>query len=150
MEEAIRLSVENVAERIGGPFGAVVVRDGKIIATGTNRVTTDNDPTAHAEMVAIRNACAVLGTFQLDDCDIYSSCEPCPMCLSAIYWARPRALYYANTKEDAALINFDDHFIYDEIAKPLLERNIFTQQYMRNEALEAFRLWEKSPDKIDY
>lgn len=150
MEAAIRLSLQNVEEGIGGPFGAVVVRGGQIIATGTNRVTTDNDPTAHAEVVAIRNACTVLKTFQLDDCEIYSSCEPCPMCLSAIYWARPRALYYANTKEDAASINFDDAFIYEEIAKPLAERRIFTRQYMRNEALKAFQFWETNPDKIDY
>ncbi len=150
MEEAIRLSIQNVQERIGGPFGAVIVKDGEIIARGTNRVTLDNDPTAHAEVVAIREACKVLGNFQLNNCIIYSSCEPCPMCLSAIFWARPLALYFANSKEDAALIHFDDAFIYHQIVKPLEERGIYTRQMMREEALEAFRLWSSSVDKIEY
>ena len=115
MREAIRLSIENVESGRGGPFGAVVVKDGVIIARGANEVTSTNDPTAHAEVVAIRNACKALGTYQLEGCEIYTSCEPCPMCLGAIYWARPDKMYYGNTKEDAAAIQFDDHFIYQEI-----------------------------------
>lgn len=150
MQEAIRLSVNNVEEGKGGPFGAVVVKDGKIIARGVNQVTATNDPTAHAEVVAIRNACAVLKTFQLDGCDIYASCEPCPMCLAAIYWARPAKLFYANSKEDAAAINFDDRFIYEEIAKPVAERKLFSQQILREEALEAFQKWSKSSIKTGY
>lgn len=150
MKEAIRLSINNVEEGKGGPFGAVVVKDGKIIARGVNQVTSNNDPTAHAEVVAIRNACTTLNTFQLDDCEIYTSCEPCPMCLGAIYWARPAKLYYANTKEDAAFINFDDKFIYDEIALPVEKRKLFTKQILRSEALEAFKKWEQSAIKKDY
>lgn len=150
MKEAIRLSINNVVEGKGGPFGAVVVKDGKIIARGVNQVTSNNDPTAHAEVVAIRNACATLNTFQLDDCEIYTSCEPCPMCLGAIYWARPAKLYYANTKEDAAFINFDDKFIYEEIALPVEKRKLFTKQILRSEALEAFKKWEQSAIKKDY
>ena len=150
MQEAIRLSVANVEEGKGGPFGAVVVKDGKIIAWGANEVTATNDPTAHAEVVAIRKACQVLNTFQLDDCEIYTSCEPCPMCLGAIYWARPSKLYYANSKEDAASINFDDQFIYEEIAKPIGERKLFTRQIMRSEALEAFKKWADSSIKQEY
>lgn len=150
MQEAIRLSVSNVAEGRGGPFGAVVVKDGKIIARGVNQVTTNNDPTAHAEVVAIRNACMVLNTFQLDGCEIYTSCEPCPMCLGAIYWARPAKLFYANSKEDATAIDFDDQFIYEELAKPVAERKLFTRQILREEALEAFTKWRESTDKISY
>ncbi|MBX2933087.1 MAG: nucleoside deaminase [Ferruginibacter sp.] len=150
MKEAIRLSINNVVEGKGGPFGAVVVKDGKIIARGVNQVTSNNDPTAHAEVVAIRNACATLNTFQLDGCEIYTSCEPCPMCLGAIYWARPAKLYYANTKEDAAFINFDDKFIYEEIALPVEKRKLFTKQILRSEALEAFKKWEQSAIKKDY
>ncbi|MBS1638691.1 MAG: nucleoside deaminase [Bacteroidetes bacterium] len=150
MQEAIRLSVENVTQGKGGPFGAVVVKDGKIIARGTNSVTTLNDPTAHAEVVAIREACKVLGSFQLIGCEIYTSCEPCPMCLGAVYWARPDKLYYANTKQDAAAIDFDDNFIYEEIAKPINQRKLFTQQLMRNEALQAFKKWGESNIKIEY
>lgn len=150
MQEAIRLSVANVQENKGGPFGAVVVKDGKIIARGANCVTSHNDPTAHAEVVAIREACKVLNTFQLTGCEIYASCEPCPMCLAAIYWARPDKLYYANSKEDAASIDFDDNFIYEEIAKPVNERKLFTQQIMREEALEAFEKWKTSVNKIEY
>ena len=150
MKEAIRLSINNVEEGKGGPFGAVVVKDGKIIARGVNQVTSNNDPTAHAEVVAIRNACATLNTFQLDDCEIYTSCEPCPMCLGAIYWARPAKLYYANTKEDAAFINFDDKFIYEEIALPVEKRKLFTKQILRSEALVAFKKWEQSTIKKDY
>lgn len=150
MQEAIRLSVSNVETGTGGPFGAVVVKDGKIIARGVNQVTTTNDPTAHAEVVAIRNACAVLNSFQLDDCEIYASCEPCPMCLGAIYWARPDKLFYANTKEDATAIRFDDQFIYEEIARPVNERKLFTRQIMRDEALLAFKKWAASETKTEY
>ena len=150
MQEAIKLSIANVTEGKGGPFGAVVVKDGKIIARGANSVTSTNDPTAHAEVVAIRNACKELNSFQLDDCDIYTSCEPCPMCLGAIYWARPARLFYANTKVDAADIQFDDQFIYEEIARPVSERKLFTKQLLRDEALEAFNLWKDSNAKVEY
>jgi guanine deaminase len=150
MLEAIRLSINNVEEGKGGPFGAVVVKDGKIIARGVNQVTLSNDPTAHAEVVAIRNACKILNTFQLTGCEIYTSCEPCPMCLGAIYWARPDKLFYANSKEDAAAIQFDDQFIYEEIAKPVAERKLFTRQILRDEAMEAFKKWSESTSKIEY
>lgn len=150
MKEAIQLSIENVTQGKGGPFGAVVVKDGKIIARGANSVTTNNDPTAHAEVMAIREACKILKTFQLTGCEIYTSCEPCPMCLGAIYWARPDKLFYANTKQDAAAIEFDDNFIYDEISKPIHERKLFTQQLMREKALEAFNKWSESQIKMEY
>ncbi len=150
MQEAIQLSVQNVVEKKGGPFGAVVVKDGKIIARGTNQVTATNDPTAHAEVVAIREACRVLGDFQLKGCEIYASCEPCPMCLGAIYWARPDKLFFANTKKDAAAIGFDDDFIYRELALPLENRRLFTIQLMRDQAVEAFNKWQESPLKIQY
>jgi guanine deaminase len=150
MQEAIRLSIENVTSGNGGPFGAVIVKDGKIIARGANQVTSSNDPTAHAEVVAIRNACKELGSFQLEGCEIYTSCEPCPMCLGAIYWARPDKMYFANTKKDAADILFDDQFIYDEIEIPFEGRKLVTAQMMREEALEAFRLWSDSINKIEY
>lgn len=150
MREAIRLSIENVESGNGGPFGAVVVKDGKIIARGANQVTSTNDPTAHAEVVAIRKACEVLGSFQLDGCEIYTSCEPCPMCLGAIYWARPDKIYYANTKEDAAEISFDDQFIYEELDRPISERKLFTEQMLRDEALMAFKKWSESSDKVEY
>lgn len=150
MHEAIRLSIDNVESGKGGPFGCVVVKDGRIIARGANEVTSTNDPTAHAEVVAIRKACQALGSFQLDDCEIYCSCEPCPMCLGAIYWARPKAIYYANTKSDAAAIDFDDAFIYDELERPVGERRLFTKQLMREEALIAFEKWRASPRKIEY
>lgn len=150
MKEAIRLSIANVEEGKGGPFGAVVVKDGKIIARGVNMVTTNNDPTAHAEVVAIREACKILNSFQLDGCEVYTTCEPCPMCLGAIYWARPDKLYYANSKEDAAAIQFDDQFIYEEIAKPFSERKLFTKQILRDEALIAFDKWSKSTTKTEY
>jgi tRNA(Arg) A34 adenosine deaminase TadA len=150
MSEAIRLSISNVEEGKGGPFGAVIVKNGVIIARGANSVTSTNDPTAHAEVVAIRNACTALGTFNLDGCEIYTSCEPCPMCLGAIYWARPDKMYYGNSKEDAALIEFDDQFIYEEMAKPISERKLFTQQIMRTEALEAFNKWSSNIKKIQY
>jgi tRNA(Arg) A34 adenosine deaminase TadA len=150
MQEAIRLSIANVEEGQGGPFGAVVVKDGKIIARGVNKVTAHNDPTAHAEVVAIREACKALKSFQLDGCEIYTSCEPCPMCLGAIYWARPDKLYYANSKEDAAAIQFDDKFIYEEIAKPVDQRKLFTKQMLREEAMAAFDKWAKSTNKTEY
>ncbi len=150
MREAIQLSVLNVLNRKGGPFACVIVKDGKVIGRGTNLVTSTNDPTAHAEIVAIRNACKELSSFQLDGCDIYTTCEPCPMCLSAIYWARPRHIFYANSKFDAAKINFDDQFIYEEIAKPADARKIPATQVLREEALEAFELWFKLDNKIQY
>ncbi|WP_420581544.1 nucleoside deaminase [Reichenbachiella sp.] len=150
MREAIRLSIENVESNTGGPFGAVVVKDGEIIARGKNLVTSCNDPTAHAEVVAIRKACKVLDTFQLDGCEIYTSCEPCPMCLGAIYWARPDQLYFANTKSDAAAINFDDQFIYEELARPIAERKLFTRQLLKEEAQMAFKKWAERTDKLEY
>ena len=150
MAEAIRLSIQSVREGQGGPFGAVVVRDGVIIGTGANQVTSVNDPTAHAEIVAIRAACAALGTFQLNGCVIYTSCEPCPMCLGAIYWARPDAVYYANTQEDAAAIGFDDAFLYHELSLPAAERKLPLRQMMRDEALIAFGEWAAKTDRIRY
>jgi guanine deaminase len=150
MREAIRLSIENVESGKGGPFAAVIVKDGKIIATGVNEVTSSNDPTAHAEVVAIRNACKTLNSFQLDDCEIYCSCEPCPMCLGAIYWARATNIYFANTKEDAAAVDFDDKFIYDEIDLSYTGRKLATQQLLREEALVAFEKWKTSPLKMKY
>ena len=150
MQEAIKLSIDNVKLGKGGPFGAVVVKDGKIIATGVNGVTTSNDPTAHAEVVAIRNACKALNSFQLSGCEIYTSCEPCPMCLGAIYWARPDKWYYGNSKTDAAAINFDDSFIYDELVIPHDQRKIPAIQFMQAEAQEAFKLWTQSEIKIEY
>ena len=149
MRRAVELSIENVNNG-GGPFGAVIVKDGEIIAEGANRVTANNDPTAHAEVTAIRAACAKLGTFQLDGCVVYTSCEPCPMCLSAIYWAGISKIYYGNTKKDADDINFGDDFIYEEIAKPYAARRIPMMQLLREEALAAFRAWEEKPDKIEY
>jgi len=150
MQEAIELSINNVKLGKGGPFGAVVVKDGKIIARAANSVTHSNDPTAHAEVNAIREACKILNTHQLTGCEIYTSCEPCPMCLGAIYWARPDKVYYANTKKDAAAINFDDDFIYQEIAKPLDKREMKFIQLSREEALTAFEEWKKKTDKIEY
>ncbi|QCR22987.1 nucleoside deaminase [Pontibacter sp. SGAir0037] len=150
MREAIRLSIEKMEAGFGGPFGAVVVRHGEIIARGYNNVTSSNDPTAHAEVDAIRKACKVLNSHQLTDCELYTSCEPCPMCLGAIYWARPKKVYYGNTKADAAHIGFDDHFIYQEIEKDLPERTIPMEQLLHKEALEGFRAWESKLDKADY
>ena len=150
MREAIALSLSNINTCNGGPFGAVIVKNGEIIARGANNVTSTNDPTAHAEVVAIRQACERLQTFQLTGCEIYASCEPCPMCLGAIYWARLDKLYYANTKTDAAAINFDDKFIYEELEKPLDQRSLFTRQLLRDEALEAFKKWSQMDEKIEY
>jgi len=150
MQEAIRLAVDNVTQKNGGPFGAVVVKDGIIISRGYNQVTATNDPTAHAEVMAIREACKALNTFQLEGCEIYTSCEPCPMCLGAIYWARPSKVYYASTKDDAAAILFDDAFIYREISKPLSQRTLSFVQLMRTEALVAFDAWKNKTGKIEY
>jgi len=150
MREAIRLSIEKMQAGYGGPFGAVIVKDGQIIARGFNQVTSTNDPTCHAEVDAIRKACAALGTFQLQDCDLYTSCEPCPMCLGAIYWARPRRVFYGNTKQDAARVSFDDQFIYDEIEKPLNQRRIPMQELLRDEAQEGFRAWTRHEARKEY
>jgi len=150
MREAIALSRANVREGKGGPFAAIVVKNGIVLARGTNLVTSTNDPTAHAEIVAIREACRALGSFQLDGCDIYTSCEPCPMCLGAIYWARPRSVYFANTRDDAAAIGFDDRFIYDEFSVAHNERKIPMQQLLREEAFEAFREWRAASNKVPY
>ena len=149
MRKAIALSKENVANG-GGPFGAVIARDGEIIATGVNRVTSNHDATAHAEVSAIRNACAKLGTHDLSGCEIYSSCEPCPMCLGAIYWAHLDRLYYGNDKHDAANIGFDDSFIYDELDLKPEHRRLASSRLLSEEALAAFRLWDEKPDKIEY
>jgi tRNA(Arg) A34 adenosine deaminase TadA len=150
MARAIQLSIENVHSGNGGPFGAVIVRDGKIIAENVNRVTSTNDPTAHAEVLAIRQACTKLGVFELLDCELYTSCEPCPMCLGAIYWARISRIYFANSVEDAAEIGFDDSFICTELKLPHSQRRIPTRQMMREEALAAFRAWAEKPGKIAY
>jgi len=150
MARAIALSMENVRSGRGGPFGTVVVKDGKIIAESANSVAETNDPTAHAEMMASREACKKLGSFELKGCEIYTSCEPCPMCLGAIYWARPARVYFANTAADAAKAGFDDAFIYQELARPHAQRKIPMTQIMRDEALAAIREWEEKPDKIGY
>ena len=149
MQMAIDLSVENVANG-GGPFGAVIVRDGEVLAAGANRVTANNDPTAHAEVSAIREACAKVGNFKLEGATIYTSCEPCPMCLSAIYWAGISRIFYGNTKADAKAIDFDDSFIYDQIALPYEERAIPCRNIMRDKALAGFRAWEAKIDKTLY
>ena len=149
MAKAIELSI-NSANTIGGPFGSVIVKDDKIIAEGSNKVTSSYDPTAHGEIVAIREACKNLNTFDLTGCEIYTSCEPCPMCLSAIYWSRLDKIYYANTREDAKNIDFDDSFIYTEIPKKIDDRKIKMVQMLRDEALKAFEIWDKKVDKIKY
>lgn len=150
MKAAIELAKAGVEEGLGGPFGAVVVKDGAIIGRGQNRVLADADPTAHAEMVAIRDACAHLGDFQLDHCTLYTSCEPCPMCLGAVYWARPARMVYACTREDASAVGFDDGLIYEEINRPMKDRRIPTQQCLRTESLEAMALWADKIDKTEY
>ena len=149
MLRAIELSIES-AKTKGGPFGCVIVKENKIVAEGSNKVTMNNDPTAHGEIVAIREACKKLDTFKLSGCDLYSSCEPCPMCLSAIYWSRIENVFYANTRIDAKVIDFDDSFIYSEINKDLENRKIKMQQLHRDEALEAFKIWENKEDKIKF
>jgi guanine deaminase len=150
MQQAIALATENVTSGRGGPFGAVIVKDGKVVATGTNQVTASNDPTAHAEVTAIRNACAALGTFKLDGCEVYTSCEPCPMCLAAIYWSRCAGIFYGNSAADAAKVGFDDAFLYDEIKRPFAERSIPIVGMLPDEAWVSFTEWEKSPFKVDY
>ena len=149
MREAIRLSVENVKNG-GGPFGAVIARNGEIVATGVNRVTPLHDPTAHAEVSAIRAACNKLGTFDLSGCEIFTSCEPCPMCLGAIYWAHLDRIYYGNNQKDAAEIGFDDKFIYDELAVPVADRKKRMEALLSDEAIEAFRAWTLKEDKVEY
>ncbi|MGC1617321.1 MAG: nucleoside deaminase [Candidatus Acidiferrum sp.] len=150
MSRAIQLSIDGVQGGQGGPFGAVIVREGKIIAEAMNRVTSTNDPTAHAEMLAIRQACETLGVFELKDCELYTSCEPCPMCLGAIYWARLSRIYFANTAEDAAKIGFDDSFIYEELKQPRAQRGIPAIPMMREEALAGFAAWTAKTDKVPY
>jgi guanine deaminase len=150
MRMAIELSEKNVKESLGGPFGAVVVKDGVVIAASGNCVTSSNDPTAHAEVSAIRLACKELNTFDLNGCVIYTSCEPCPMCLSAIYWARLDQIFYANSKVDAADIGFDDKFIYEELEKPMKERTLPIVQLLRDEALPTFKRWTESLIKVEY
>jgi len=150
MARAIQLSLDNVLSGQGGPFGAVIVKDGNIIAEGVNRVTSNNDPTAHAEIVAIRAASAKLGAFLLKDCEIYTSCEPCPMCLGAIYWAHLARVYFGNAAADASKIGFDDSFIYHEFAQPVPNRRIPMIQMMHQEALAAFHAWQHKPNKIRY
>jgi tRNA(Arg) A34 adenosine deaminase TadA len=150
MARAIQISIDSVHSGRGGPFGAVIVREGKIVAEGANQVTSTNDPTAHAEVLAIRQACAKLGVFELKDCELYTSCEPCPMCLGAIYWTRLSRVYFANTAEDAARIGFDDSFIYTELKQLHSQRRLPLIQMMREEALAGFRAWEEKTDKIKY
>ena len=150
MREAVRLSAEEMRKGAGGPFGAIIVKDERIVAQGWNRVTSANDPTAHAEVTAIRNACEMLGTFSLAGCEIYSSCEPCPMCLAAIYWARLDRLYFANTREEAAAIGFDDAHIYGEVSKPIADRLIPTTRLILPEAVSVFAEWQAKTDKIAY
>ena len=149
MKRAIELSIESV-NKGGGPFGYVIVRDEKIVSEGSNKVTSSNDPTAHGEIVAIREACKKINNFSLSGCELYSTCEPCPMCLSAIYWARIEKIYYANTRKDAQKIDFDDSLIYSEFQKNINKRKIPMIQMMKNEALKAFELWDKKTDKVKY
>ncbi len=150
MQQAIALATDNVLSGRGGPFGAVIVKDGKVVATGANQVTSTNDPTAHAEVTAIRNACAALGTFRLSGCHIYTSCEPCPMCLAAIYWAHCDAIFYGNSAEDAAETGFDDRMLYEELTRPHTQRRIPISMMLRDEALASFTAWKQSPLRIDY
>ena len=150
MRAAIQLSLSKMRANCGGPFGAVVVRQGKIVGRGWNQVTSTNDPTAHAEVSAIRDACKKLKTFQLDDCELYTSCEPCPMCLSAIYWARFKKVYYGNTRKDAARIEFDDDFLYRQVSLPIGKRSLPMKQLLRPEALEVFKAWKNKTDKVRY
>lgn len=150
MRRAIELAQKGIDNNDGGPFGCVIVKNGEVVGEGNNRVTSTNDPTAHAEIVAIRSACEKLQTFQLDGCIIYSSCEPCPMCLGAIYWARPAQIFFACNKTDAAKITFDDQFIYEEIERPISERRIKTINFMREEGLKVFENWANKTDKIKY
>jgi guanine deaminase len=150
MRRAIELGMENVRTGAGGPFASLVAREGRIVAEGVNRVTATNDPTAHAEVVAIREACRKLGAFQLSGCDLYTTCEPCPMCLGAIYWARPARVYYACVAADAAAVGFDDAFIYEELKRAHTERRVPMQQLLREESLEIFALWKRQQNKAEY
>jgi guanine deaminase len=150
MRRAIALALENVRTGRGGPFAALVVKDGAVVAEGANCVTSANDPTAHAEVVAIREACHKLGDFQLSGCDLYTTCEPCPMCLGAIYWARPARVFYACVAADAAAVGFDDAFIYDELKVPLVARRIPMRQLLRDESLEIFSAWKSTEKKTPY
>jgi tRNA(Arg) A34 adenosine deaminase TadA len=150
MRRAIALALDNVRDGLGGPFAALVVKDGRILAEGANRVTITHDPTAHAEIVAIREACRKLCDFQLSGCDLYTTCEPCPMCLGAIYWARPARVFYACLAADAAAAGFDDAFIYEELERPLDARRIPMQQLLRDESLEIFSLWKRQENKTPY
>ncbi len=150
MRRAISLAQAGIDTNAGGPFGAIVVKNGEILGEGCNQVTSTNDPTAHAEVVAIRKACRRLGSFQLDDCVLYTSCEPCPMCLGAIYWARPTQVFFACTREDAAKVGFDDQFIYEEIERPIEERRIKSINFLRDEGLTVFKNWENKADKAQY
>jgi len=150
MQQAIDLATQNVLTGAGGPFGCVIVRNGEVIATGSNCVTAGNDPTAHAEITAIRAACKKLGTFQLTECEVYTSCEPCPMCMAALYWSRCAAVFYGNTAADAASIGFDDAFLYKELAKPLADRSLPIQNLLRKEAFTSFAAWRDSTNRIDY
>lgn len=150
MQRAIELARIGVEQNLGGPFGCIVVKDGLVVGEGNNQVTSSNDPTAHAEVLAIREACKSLNSFQLDGCTIYTSCEPCPMCLGAIYWARPEKVFYACTRDDAAAIGFDDDFIYQELGKTNDSRELVLTNLMRDEALEVFRGWSAKSDKIEY
>ena len=150
MRAAIRISIAKMRANCGGPFGAVVVRKGKIVGRGWNQVTSTNDPTAHAEVTAIRDACRRLKNFHLDGCELYTSCEPCPMCLAAIYWARITKVYYGNTRKDAARIQFDDALIYREVAKPISRRMLPMRQLLRAEAAPAFREWQAKADRVRY
>ncbi|TXF90839.1 nucleoside deaminase [Neolewinella aurantiaca] len=150
MKRAIEMAEKGMSMNAGGPFGCVITKDNEIIAEGFNRVTSTNDPTAHAEVVAIREACKKLGSHQLEDCTIYASCEPCPMCFGAIYWARPKQVYFACTKEDAAKINFDDQFIYDELEKEIDDRQINFISLLRKDAIHVFDKWAEKVDKVKY
>jgi guanine deaminase len=150
LQRAISIARQSMDANTGGPFGCVIVKDGEIIAEGTNEVTSSNDPSAHAEVVAIRRACQKLNSFQLTDCTVYTSCEPCPMCLGAIYWARPKAVYYASNRHDAAAIGFDDQFIYDELEKPVDKRAIRSEQIKMPVADELFKAWQEKADKEEY
>ncbi len=150
MREAIAMSQKGVRENEGGPFGCIIVKGEEIVGRGNNKVTSTNDPTAHAEVVAIRDACSNLSTFQLEDCEIYTSCEPCPMCLGAIYWARPKVIYYANNREDAAGIGFDDSMIYEEMSKEYDDRKIPIRSLSRDEAFKVFIEWREKEDKTTY
>ena len=150
MELAVQLANDNVHSKVGGPFGAIIVKDGQIIGKGCNNVTTTNDPTAHAEIQAIRNACKNLGSYQLKDCEVYTSCEPCPMCIGALYWARPKAIFYDCTKEEAAKVGFDDQFIYEELAKTIEQRTIKMVRLTSENYDLPFKSWKSFSDKVEY